>query len=357
MMVEQAKLQIVSEAILPTLLTGEKLYDSKAGIDIKTERETEVAGYQIVPVYDTLVARASWFNSGETTYGSLVVQIKEGIKEGQKDFLFDINSGGGEVTKCFSTCRELIALREEHGLNFVSVVNEFACSAAYAIACVAQKIYSVKGAEQGSIGVISLRLCQMKYDENLGVDYLIVRSKEEKALGNPHEKVSAKELENTKNALTIIDNEFNMYVKEQRGISVEAIQDMKGRAYFDSEALNLGLIDEVIPYLDSTFIQEKEKMSDNKVYTEQELATAVDTAKSVAVSEERKRIMDMQKLGTELGIPSITVARLISNGSDLETAKETFGIIREAYEEKASIVVEQRPTADSKSLAAKIGLE
>lgn len=267
-----------------------------------------------------------------------------------------MDSYGGEVTKCFSTCSRLLELKSQYGLRYTSILNEAACSAAYAIASVADKIYAVEGSEVGSIGVVFLRLDKTEYDVQEGLKYHIFRSKPLKALGSAHEALSEKEVKSIENDLTFLDSQFNLYISQRRGLSVEQIVNLQGQTFFGKEAKDLGLVDEVVKHFTKEIftIQEGDsKMADAKMTVEDVPKDLVSEIAQKAVLEERERVLYTLKLGKELNIPEQTVLKYVSNGMDEDSIKTVFSSIAEAMQDLTKVMQEQQsnaPTHQAKSL-------
>ena len=99
---QQNKLTTIADAILPTLLTGEKLYDESAGKIERTYSEfSYLPDYKVINIQGSLLGRRGFFNSGETVYEDIVKEVREGISENYTKFLFNIDLMAGRLLNVF----------------------------------------------------------------------------------------------------------------------------------------------------------------------------------------------------------------------------------------------------------------
>jgi len=192
-----------------------------------------------------------------------------------------------------------------------------------------------------------LRLDRTEYDAKSGVKYHIFRSKPLKALGSPHEGLTEKELNVIEKDLQFLDKEFNLFISQQRGLTIETIQDLQGKTYFGVEAKDLGLVDEVVTHFsDKTLIQEvimAESGTSAKELTLEDIPNnLLQSIKQKAQIDERKRISYILNLGANLNIPKKTVQKYIDSGATEDLSKDTFGAIAEALQENTKIIQEQQ---------------
>ena len=349
----------------------------------KNKRDvTTFAGMEVVPVIGVLLAKAAWFDSGATTYKGILSQIEGGIAAGVSKFLLDFDTPGGEVAGNFALCRKITALKEAHNLKIYGIVNEVCCSGGYSLASCCDKVFAIAGSTVGSVGAVQTFIDLTKVDKKQKVGYTIFRSREDKALGSPHEGLTDKVAEKITVSLQNVDDQFTMLVLSNReALSSSVIDNLKGGTVTAEQGLKLGLVDKVIPYVDEKFFLEeletdskvlqpkkrKVKMSDkdkgkgkkDKVKTPASVAleaspvmledvppAVVEAIQKKAVITERERVSSITALGAELGLSPTVVARAIDKGQDLAQVKEVFGSIKEAMDEAEPIKTETLVDSD-----------
>ncbi len=84
--------------------------------------------------------------------------------------MLDIDSPGGEVSGLFDLVDFIFNSRNKKPI--FSVANDYACSAAYAIASATEKIFVTRTSCVGSIGVIATHLDVSEADKKDGMDAL-----------------------------------------------------------------------------------------------------------------------------------------------------------------------------------------
>ncbi len=132
---------------------------SDATYDRENRKAYEMAGsIAVIRIEGTLVHKAGWLDamSGFCGYTTLARQFDEAFND--PDVLgiwVDIDSPGGAVAGLFAMIEEMAkGTQSEGGKPVYAWVNEMACSAAYAIASVCDRIYGPRDATVGSIGCV-----------------------------------------------------------------------------------------------------------------------------------------------------------------------------------------------------------
>ena len=153
-----------------------------------------------------------------------------------------INSPGGTVVPADEIYR---ALREATK-PVVAVMGDVAASGGYYIACGADKIYAHPATITGSIGVYGRLLNAAELLDKLGVEGIIVRSGDSKAVGNIFERPTAGQLAIEQAIVDELHELFVQAVIEGRGLEAGVVRELAdGRPYTGRQALELGLIDEL----------------------------------------------------------------------------------------------------------------
>jgi protease-4 len=151
-----------------------------------------------------------------------------------------INSPGGAPLPSDLMYR---ALREADK-PVVVAMGDVAASGGYYIAAGADVIYAHPATLTGSIAVYGRLLNAAELFEKLGVEGIIVRSGEAKAIGNIFERPTEEQLAIEQAIVDELHDLFVHSVAEGRGMDEQAVRALAdGRPYSAQQALDLGLVD------------------------------------------------------------------------------------------------------------------
>ncbi|WP_273789895.1 S49 family peptidase, partial [Bartonella sp. ML70XJBT] len=151
--------------------------------------------------------------------------------------------GGGEAGGVFDLVEEFQTLSKQYDKPIWAHANEFACSAAYAIACSASQIWVARTGVVGSIGVVCAHLDQSRADEKHGHKWTFVFEGDHKVHGNPHEPLSDTAQIKIQADCALLYEMFVDLVAQNRPLSAAAIRDTKAETFIGNQALKLGLAD------------------------------------------------------------------------------------------------------------------
>ena len=227
-------------------------------------------------------------------------------------------------------------------------------SAAYGIASATQKIYATESSLSGSIGSVLTHIDRTEADDKAGLKYTVLRSKPQKALINQHEALTEETRSRLENLLAKMDGMFNSEVLKGRAdLTLEAILQMEGSEFLATEALQLKLIDEIVPGLDSALSSftslnrqsGKVKMNDEELLTQltsakaevASLQASLSQAVQTAVVDERARVLAILGQGQKLNLSSELIQRHIEKGYSTEASLDIMTEIREARETETAI--------------------
>nr|CBI80285.1 putative capsid protein of prophage [Bartonella sp. 1-1C] len=250
-MLSSTKLDVILNALAPRLFAGEKFPIGAFGQgNTETFRPPETYVVQnnvaILPVHGTLVRRSAWLGalSGLTSYEGLSASFREAMAQPDvRAVLLDIDSGGGEAGGVFDLVEEFQALSKQYGKPIWAHANEFACSAAYAIACSASQIWVARTGVVGSIGVVCAHLDQSYADEKQGHKWTFVFEGDHKVHGNPHEPLADEAKIKMQADCALLYEMFVDLVAKNRAMSAAAIRETKAETFIGSQAITLGLAD------------------------------------------------------------------------------------------------------------------
>lgn len=253
LMIHRQKLETVLAVLrprLPMMFDGEDYPDGTPVDDTPTEADPiNVSGkVAVIPIHGILVHRATGMDAmcGMTDYQVLTSMISEASDDPNIEaILLDIDSPGGEAHGCFEFADSIYEARGKKPI--VAIVNEMACSAAYAIASAADKVYLTKTGLVGSIGVIATHVDQSKADEMAGLKYTHIFAGKKKADWNEHEPLSERGKAAIQSQVSQMYSIFVSTVARNRGLEPESVAGTEAGLFMGKSAVVAGLADEVIP--------------------------------------------------------------------------------------------------------------
>lgn len=203
----------------------------------------------IIPIMGGLTHRMTFMDAmctgGLSSYEGLRRGFDEALAdESIKTIVLHVDSGGGEASGCFELARHIVASRGKK--KIVAYVDEFACSAAYALACSADEVIASPDADVGSIGVIMVHQELTKAFEKNGVTINVIKAGEFKGLGSPFQALSEESKTRLQQRINDTYNTFTGFVADARNISEEAVKNTEANVYSAQEALELGLINSIM---------------------------------------------------------------------------------------------------------------
>lgn len=204
-----------------------------------------------------------WFLS----YDELKARAAEAMQAPAPVVVLAIDSPGGVAAGAIDAAREIRAMAKAAGKRIVAFVEGAACSAAYALACAADEIWSSESGLVGSIGVIEAIREQSAADEKLGVRWELITSGSRKADGNPHAPITDEAIAARQKIVNELASVFHALVAERRGVTVEAVRDLECATFTAREAKALGLVDGITTFdqlLASLAANEGQTMTDEE---------------------------------------------------------------------------------------------
>lgn len=205
----------------------------------------------VIPVRGTLIHRGSFMSaeSGLVGYNRLLEQRRAAQRDPDIRAVFmPFDSGGGACAGMLAAAEEMATMTAaEGGKPTYAYLDDMAASAAYVLASTCDKIIGRRETMAGSLAAIINMVDKSKAYEKVGLRPIVVRASwaDLKALGQPGEVIGD---DLTAKMREIVDDMSNMiaeFVAAMRGISEKSIRDMRGEVFLATEALRLGLIDEI----------------------------------------------------------------------------------------------------------------
>lgn len=176
-------------------------------------------------------------------------QLLSQIKQAAADPLINavvlrVDSPGGGVVASSELHSELLALAEAKPL--VVSMGSTAASGGYYIATAGERIYANPDTLTGSLGVILSLTNYAEAFENLGLRSYVYKSGELKDIGSPTREPSAEEAAVLQSVVDEAYQGFVDVIVAGRGLDRERVLEIAdGRIYTGSQALELGLVDEL----------------------------------------------------------------------------------------------------------------
>ena len=180
--------------------------------------------------------------SNETDLLEKINQLKK--KENLKAILLKVNSPGGT----FVSSKEIYDSLKffDDTIPIAIYMKEVATSGAYLVSLGADQIFANTGTITGSVGVILQTADISILLDKIGINPLVIKSGDLKAVPNPLEKSNEYQINYVKDIVIIMQKEFSKIVKLEREISAENFLKINdGRIFTGSQAKEINLIDEI----------------------------------------------------------------------------------------------------------------
>jgi signal peptide peptidase SppA len=202
----------------------------------------------VIAIEGTLIHKGAFIgqSSGETSYQGLQAQIALATRSPKvKGVVFEIDSFGGEVSGGFETAAMIAQLSKAKPT--ISILTDFAYSAAYLQASQTRQIIAPEFGGAGSIGVIMIHADYSAQLAQDGVRLTIIKAGQKKADGNPYEQLPQDVAAKWQAQVEEMRQVFAATVARGRGSRLSRSSALKTEAEaFDAkEALARGLIDAI----------------------------------------------------------------------------------------------------------------
>lgn len=206
------------------------------------------SGIALIPILGTLVRRSSYLGaaSGLTSYHDIEAMAEAAFADPRvKAVLLEVDSSGGEAGGVFDLAQHLKTLAKTSGKPLWAIADEAALSAAYALACAADRLWLTRTAEVGSIGVVAVHVDESVADAKAGMTYTFLHAGAHKVDGHPHAPLPAPVAADIQTDIDHLHSQFIELVAGFRRISPETIRATEARVYRGEAALAAGLADQI----------------------------------------------------------------------------------------------------------------
>lgn len=207
-----------------------------------------IDGVAIIPVVGTLLHRDAysyWSGQRPPSYQSIADMIEDAVTDSNiKAVLLDVDSPGGVAAGCLDFAEAIAKMR---GIKPIwASINEFGCSAAYAIASAADKIVLGKSGRVGSIGVVAMHFDMSAAMEKWGEKVTYLYAGAHKIDGSPYMPLTDQARAAFMSNIEAQYQRFCEVVATNRGISIDQVRKTEAAIYRGEEAVKAGLADEVM---------------------------------------------------------------------------------------------------------------
>jgi len=124
------------------------------------------------------------------SYEAIAERVDAALASGRPALMLKLSSPGGQVAGVFELAGAIRTRAKSKGKAVCAYVDGVAASAAYALACAADRIYVPATGIVGSIGCLQVTVDQTAFDRASGFGYELIASGSRKTDGNPHVSMS-----------------------------------------------------------------------------------------------------------------------------------------------------------------------
>lgn len=201
-------------------------------------------GIALIPVTGVLVhGPTMWWD--ETDYGTLAGAIRAAADDNDvRGIAMQIASPGGEVSGLFDLADTIYSARGKKPIW--SIVDDYAFSAAYAIASATDRITVSRTGGVGSVGVVTMHVDMSKMLEEHGINISLVQFGERKTDFSPFRQLSDGARARLQEDVDTIGEMFVGMVARNRGVARSKVIATQAATYMGSAGVEQGLADDVL---------------------------------------------------------------------------------------------------------------
>lgn len=248
LLIARPKLEVIL-GVVARKLAGDTLATPPPDALIHSDKvQVTATGIAQIPILGTLVRRAGYLGaaSGLTSYHDIEAMAESAFADPQVcAVLLEIDSSGGEAGGVFDLARRLRSLAQSSGKPLWAIADEAALSAAYALACAADRLWLTRTAEVGSIGVVAVHVDESAADAKAGMTYTFLHAGTHKVDGHPHAPLSEAVAADIQSDIEQLHEQFIELVAGFRRLAPESIRATEARVYRGEAALAVGLADQI----------------------------------------------------------------------------------------------------------------
>lgn len=249
LLIARPKLEVILGVVARKLAGDTLATPPPANVDAGMSGGLQVQeGIAVLPILGTLVRRASYIGaaSGLTSYHDIEAMAEAAFADPMvKAVLLEVDSSGGEAGGVFDLAQRLRTLAQTSGKPLWAIADETALSAAYAIACAADRVWLTRTAEVGSIGVVAVHVDESVADAKAGMTYTFLHAGIHKVDGHPHAPLPAPVAADIQTDIDQLHDQFITLVAGFRRLTPEVVRATEARVYRGEAAIQAGLADQI----------------------------------------------------------------------------------------------------------------
>lgn len=305
LMIARPKLETIVTAVGPRLLGLDAA--PLPSMPPAAVRHDVIDGIGVLPIMGTLVKRSAYLGaaSGLMSYDEIESSAEALFADPEvAAVVMQIDSPGGEVGGLFDLAERLRALADATQKRLYAIADEAALSAAYAIACAADEIWTTQTGELGSVGVVAVHVDQSARDAQDGFAYTFIAAGEHKLDGNPHQPLSAAARTGIEADVADLYSRFVSWVAARRGLSERMVRQTQAAIYRGDAAVRAGLADRV------GTLREMVALASSIQTTERSMTMTEQASVSIAAADEAAKQPDLPPPTVAAGAAEIASAAL-----------------------------------------------
>lgn len=180
------------------------------------------------------------------SYTGLLSQVEQMAESGVKTIVMEFNSPGGIASHVWEITAEIRKVCDENNIELVAYVQEMACSAAYALACMCDEVVSNPDAITGSIGCVVALTDFSKAMTDAGIKRIYITSGSAKVPFQEDGSFKPEFLAKIQKDVNKANDQFVSHVSNHTGLSIQSIKDLNAETFDADEALEIGLVNSIM---------------------------------------------------------------------------------------------------------------
>lgn len=203
-------------------------------------------GVAIISIVGPLMQYGGWWYDGHASVQARITAALVDARVGS--IVLEINSLGGVVAGCFDAVRAVRALARALGKKIYAFALDGAYSAAYAWAMVANELHLPDSGGVASVGVLGSIESWDRWNKEMGIDIVVVRSGSQKCDGHPDMPLDMDAVAREQIEVDRLATIFATIVSESRPLTVQDILAKQGATIHGPDAVASGFADSVTTF-------------------------------------------------------------------------------------------------------------
>lgn len=230
----------------PMMFEGEEMFEDPAKEEYSAYEI--IKGAAIIPIHGTLVNKLGSLHpySGMTGYDGIRQNFLMAMNDPEvKGIAFDIESPGGECAGCFDLGDLIYSYRGVKPM--VSILSEYAYSAAFCLASAADRVYIPRTGGVGSVGTICLHVDMSKALANAGLKVTMIHFGDRKIDGHAEIPLSKEAAERMQADIDDLGEMFIAAVSRNLRLDRERVLSTQAGCFMGAKAVEVGFAHKVLP--------------------------------------------------------------------------------------------------------------